>query len=488
MALNSYQQSIEDNVARMKKATSTKDLINSYNVLYGGKDYSAYEDAGLISKVGKGASERQRALREMKAIESDPAKLQLAIQKLGLNTPEGLAAFQAKQEAQYRSDKESAHAEGMARADGSKIGLAGDKADDTAGAFVDPNYKMQSYGTAETGSETQGTQFVLTGGNLQRGAKGENVKQLQEALNSLGGYNLKLDGMYGPATEAAVRSFQQSKGIRVDGIVGPQTTAAFGGQKTSAGPAIDVMDKSVAENPEMQKYLDSLTPELRSMYDQLTMEIKSKVEQGERVNPDLTITPEMTARFMTEASAKLDPYFKELIRQHSQDLSISTRQLQEDYNKQIQREEPAFQQNLENQDIQEAEGGMAFSSGRNQREQRLITGQQNTLDDLATNLQRGTQEAGIGLERKIGSRAFSDLGLPSISNYLAQRGGFAPQGRLAQGSKRQLFAPEGGLYGEIPGQNKTAVDTESSNLEEQYRKSRLLDYSTKWGLGTTSLG
>lgn len=54
------------------------------------------------------------------------------------------------------------------------------------------------------------------------------VKKLQEALNDLGADpKLVVDGRYGPNTKQAVREFQAAAGIKVDGIAGPVTEAAI---------------------------------------------------------------------------------------------------------------------------------------------------------------------------------------------------------------------------------------------------------------------
>lgn len=57
---------------------------------------------------------------------------------------------------------------------------------------------------------------------LSAGSRGEAVVALQNALG------LKADGHFGPATQAAVRSFQMQKGLTVDGIVGAATWKALG--------------------------------------------------------------------------------------------------------------------------------------------------------------------------------------------------------------------------------------------------------------------
>jgi chitosanase len=57
--------------------------------------------------------------------------------------------------------------------------------------------------------------------------RGEDVRQLQESLNTLGFGNGR-DSLFGPFTEALVKKFQQSRQLRADGVVGPTTRAALG--------------------------------------------------------------------------------------------------------------------------------------------------------------------------------------------------------------------------------------------------------------------
>lgn len=57
--------------------------------------------------------------------------------------------------------------------------------------------------------------------------EGDDVRALQQALKATG-LKMKVDGIYGPDTEAAVRTLQREKGIGVDGIVGQATRSALG--------------------------------------------------------------------------------------------------------------------------------------------------------------------------------------------------------------------------------------------------------------------
>ena len=53
--------------------------------------------------------------------------------------------------------------------------------------------------------------------------EGDAVRQMQTALNSLGYTTGGTDGKFGPATEKAVRQFQQNNGLKVDGVAGNAT-------------------------------------------------------------------------------------------------------------------------------------------------------------------------------------------------------------------------------------------------------------------------
>lgn len=68
---------------------------------------------------------------------------------------------------------------------------------------------------------------------IKYGMKGDDVSKLQTTLKNAG-YNIDVDGSFGPQTLAAVKDYQKSNGLTVDGMVGPQTQAAlYGGTSTA---------------------------------------------------------------------------------------------------------------------------------------------------------------------------------------------------------------------------------------------------------------
>jgi len=62
---------------------------------------------------------------------------------------------------------------------------------------------------------------------LMEGSRGAEVAELQRQLQVLGYDPGAPDGIFGPATRAAVEAFQRAKALDPDGIVGPKTRAAI---------------------------------------------------------------------------------------------------------------------------------------------------------------------------------------------------------------------------------------------------------------------
>jgi hypothetical protein len=80
---------------------------------------------------------------------------------------------------------------------------------------------LGSWGTYQpkgwsAGSVTRGTGYWRPGASLR-------VREVQRRLNRLRYGAGKVDGFFGPITDAAVRRYQLARGLELDGIVGPQT-------------------------------------------------------------------------------------------------------------------------------------------------------------------------------------------------------------------------------------------------------------------------
>ena len=92
----------------------------------------------------------------------------------------------------------------------------------------------------------------LNGGVMKQGAQGDQVKQLQDMLNSKGA-KLETDGKFGPKTEQALKEFQDQQQIKSDGIVGNQTLGKLNpsqeGERAQAEAAGAVPKPPVASAP-----------------------------------------------------------------------------------------------------------------------------------------------------------------------------------------------------------------------------------------------
>jgi len=85
---------------------------------------------------------------------------------------------------------------------------------------------------------------------LRRGDTGPEVAALQELLRSRGFDPGPIDGIFGPLTEAAVRTAQRYHGLEVDGLAGRLTVGALRGQDVAASKPDAPATRPAAAAPE----------------------------------------------------------------------------------------------------------------------------------------------------------------------------------------------------------------------------------------------
>ena len=92
---------------------------------------------------------------------------------------------------------------------------------------------------------------------LKKGSKGEDVKELQRALKTLG-YNVGVsDGIFGTATEIQVEKFQESVELHPDGIVGKGTLSELNEALDSSGNSN--LKFEIGDYPDPDEPLDKLS-------------------------------------------------------------------------------------------------------------------------------------------------------------------------------------------------------------------------------------
>ena len=90
--------------------------------------------------------------------------------------------------------------------------------------------------------------FAYESTTLYNGSKGEDVRELQQALIDLGYLSGTADGVFGNNTENAVRRFQRSNKLTVDGLAGRTTRELIKSKSQSISGSSDSSSSYMADS------------------------------------------------------------------------------------------------------------------------------------------------------------------------------------------------------------------------------------------------
>ena len=103
---------------------------------------------------------------------------------------------------------------------------------------------------------------VCAAGVYRRGSRGRTVSEIQTVLQNEGLYLGEIDGIFGAATENAVKRYQENYGLTADGIVGSRTLKAMGLEESAAEDSYDndlyLLSRIISAEARGEPYLGQL--------------------------------------------------------------------------------------------------------------------------------------------------------------------------------------------------------------------------------------
>ncbi len=340
-----------------------------------------------------------------------------------------------------------------------------------------------------TTPKTTGIELITS--TLNRGSFGDQVKALQQYLNGLGYDVGKVDSVFGPKVEAAVKQYQLDNNLKPDGVFGPKSVGmarTLGNTNTTAGaPGTGKLpdDPSNMFNAETGKINEKFQPKNQQELDQFyNLSVASHpvfsgnsadalayaAETGDfngLMNPEgKPFSNEVQSEVIKEAESALAPGFEAKKSFDTQNVESDLDQKKRDYEEYLLTQKENFEADKDTLDQNAADQGVLFSGGRIEREKRLG-------DSYARNeeVNRANMGSSIGdIARKFqyaeGNEAAQN---PSISKYYSLGSNtYNPntaRNNVGAGSISNVYNPAGSNFqGTNVNSNKAAVNVRAANL------------------------
>lgn len=146
---------------------------------------------------------------------------------------------------------------------------------------------------------------------VKHGSKGDTVRQVQTALQTLGYYKGAIDGIFGDALFTAVWWFQKDKGMAADGIAGEATQTALGLGGTALPPAGSLSHgASGAAVLRLQNALKTegfYRGELNGRYDDATFSAVWQYQRAKGLAPDGVASPQVQSMLNVNNASPVPP-------------------------------------------------------------------------------------------------------------------------------------------------------------------------------------
>jgi len=292
---------------------------------------------------------------------------------------------------------------------------------------------------------------LIEQGNLATGSRGSSVSQMQQILKQFGYYPGPIDGVFGPQTKEAIKTFQQDSGISNDGIFGPITQGKlieWQANPLKAQINDPIVKDAMSKDPNLAQSLYALENEggNRATF------VASAGEAGKKgyyLGAGFTAKPELMKQLTDIAKKEMDPQFNEALQFYANDFQSSLDKEKADYQDSIAKAEGQFTNDrfsLQNQ--QGKTNNVNSSLGAKQREG-LVDNYNRGLQGMQRDTSYKLSDLARNYESKLGTSDVNkfNFGMPTSNVGWwsgANRGNaqaYTPMGGQ-QGSLRQQYASQ----------------------------------------------
>lgn len=243
---------------------------------------------------------------------------------------------------------------------------------------------------------------------------------------------------------------QNSSGIVPGTTLTAPLTTMTGNQQTSQDPLLGALEKMLQE---MQT-------------------------RGQVLNPNVEITPEKAAEFLSQAEREINPYYAGQIKLARESLMSSFKSTSEELLTNESRAEKKYGQDLRTLGENAAELGFAQSGRRLREETDLAYGTQNSINDSRRTLSTNAGNLARTFAQKYGASELPGFNLPG---EVAVGAGESTFSRGSQSRSLYQLSPEiySGLIGSEEFARRGAVRNRTSELEGAYNTGNAINQARR---------
>lgn len=256
--------------------------------------------------------------------------------------------------------------------------------------------------------------------------------------------------------------------------IGPDGQPIIPGYNYNAGQGYTPVQQQPAPQQSAQSGASgTLPPEFQQLYDQLNTYLQKLQQNGQVLNPNIDITPNQVAQFLSQAHTEIDPYYSGQLKLALDSLNTSTNYATQNLQNNETQTERNYGQQLRTLGENSAEQGFAQSGIRQRQEGNLAYDTQQNLDQARRQLSYDTGNAARTFAQSYGS---ASLPSPSIGNEPTVNAGSAAFTRPGGTSPLYQLSPD--VYGALTGsqqyQQNADVQNRSSQLEGAFRTNQAI--------------